>query len=930
MRNSQNLRRLWALVFACMACLQVQAAPALRIGVLSFNDKAQTLQQWSPTADYLHQKLPSQSFQIVPLFYDELNAQVANRQLDFVLTNPEHYVVLRNVFQLSSMVTIARDIRGKSVNTFGSVIFTRADNQEMVSLRDVRGKRVAAVGLFSLGGFLAAADVFKSEHVDLQSDPSITLRFIGLPHSVVVQAVLANTVDVGIVRTGVLEEMASKGTLDMGRIRVLNPQPDSLFPQRLSTRLYAEWPFAVTPQLDPAVAKGVAVALLSVPSNSPAARAGGYSGFSPPANYTPVEEVMRRLNVYPGIQSNPAWLDFWEMYSAYIQLTALVLLFVVLGVAIYLYVSNRSLRRLTALYRKAQDDLEIMAVAFNSQVGLIVTDRVTRIVRANHAFCAVLGYTEQAIVGAETSCLRGAGVPDGVLESVWKYLQSHNHWQGELLCRHAKGFDVPCIVTISAVRADRAGLSGFVGSFVDISAQKATEAEIRQLAYFDQLTDLPNRRYFLEKLEAKITVRQPSAGLGALLFIDLDHFKLLNDSHGHSVGDELLRLIAGRLRHIMDGNALAARLGGDEFVVMLQDLSQDRQTAMHTAMEMAQEIKDAILAPYRLSPSGGLVDSAQKLRYSCSGSIGVALFGEVEEEVSEVLKRADMAMYQAKQAGRNVVRQFDPSTQELLNQRTALVSDLNLALSETQFQLYYQVQVNAANMPVGAECLLRWNHPTLGMVSPALFIPLAEDCGAISFIGYWVMRSACRTLARWQGMPHLRDLSLSINVSPKQLAEADFVAKLAAVVQEFGVNTQRIILEITEGAVLQNVDEMIRKMEQLCALGVRLSIDDFGTGYSSLSYLQRLPISEIKIDRSFVQGMSGQEESYAIVGAIMALAERLHFSVVAEGVETEEQKARLLVLGAPTLQGFLIARPTDLQSFEDFVVTDPVLSDALA
>ena len=485
-------------------------------------------------------------------------------------------------------------------------------------------------------------------------------------------------------------------------------------------------------------------------------------------------------------------------------------------------------------------------------------------------------------------------------------------------------------MTISAVRADRAGLSGFVGSFVDISAQKATEAEIRQLAYFDQLTDLPNRRYFLEKLEAKITVRQPSAGLGALLFIDLDHFKLLNDSHGHSVGDELLRLIAGRLRHIMDGNALAARLGGDEFVVMLQDLSQDRQTAMHTAMEMAQEIKDAILAPYRLSPSGGLVDSAQKLRYSCSGSIGVALFGEVEEEVSEVLKRADMAMYQAKQAGRNVVRQFDPSTQELLNQRTALVSDLNLALSETQFQLYYQVQVNAANMPVGAECLLRWNHPTLGMVSPALFIPLAEDCGAISFIGYWVMRSACRTLARWQGMPHLRDLSLSINVSPKQLAEADFVAKLAAVVQEFGVNTQRIILEITEGAVLQNVDEMIRKMEQLCALGVRLSIDDFGTGYSSLSYLQRLPISEIKIDRSFVQGMSGQEESYAIVGAIMALAERLHFSVVAEGVETEEQKARLLVLGAPTLQGFLIARPTDLQSFEDFVVTDPVLSDALA
>ena len=505
---------LLALMVLCAPALH--AAEAVKIGVLSFSDKRETLRQWSPTADYLHQTIPGRDFQIVPLFYDEMNAQVSANRVAYVLTNPEHYVVLRNAFQLSAMLTLMNVVDGKDINMFGGVIFSRTDNSAINNLHDVRGTRVAAVGSFSLGGFLAAAEVFKAEHIDLQG-ADVQLQFVGMPHASVVRAVLDGQADVGIVRTGVLEGLIHKGVLDASRIHVLNSQSGAVFAQRLSTRLYPEWPFAAMPHADLALSKAIAVALLSIRADMPAAQKGSYSGFTPPANYAPVEELMRQLHVYPDVKLQSVWEDLWEQYSLYIQASALVLLVVGLVVSLYLYISNRNLRRLTALYRKAQEDLEIMAVAFNSQVGLIVTDRFTRIVRANHAFCATLGYAEQELIGTETARLRGANVDRGFMDSVWQHLHKHHHWRGELLCRHASGYDVPCIVTITAVRLDRVGLSGFVGSFVDISAQKSTEAEIRQLAYFDQLTELPNRRYFLERLAARVAPGRSSGGLGALL-----------------------------------------------------------------------------------------------------------------------------------------------------------------------------------------------------------------------------------------------------------------------------------------------------------------------------------------------------------------------------------------------------------------------------
>jgi diguanylate cyclase (GGDEF)-like protein/PAS domain S-box-containing protein len=589
---------------------------------------------------------------------------------------------------------------------------------------------------------------------------------------------------------------------------------------------------------------------------------------------------------------------------------------------LYLHYTRR-LRELDGLYKGVQDRLEVMAVAFNCQVGLLVTDKRAVVVRANEALCNLLGSNEKDLIGSDARQLKVKGLEHCFDDAVLAQLRAQGFWRGELQCRNALGKQVPCIVTLTAVRTERSGLRGFVGSFVDITEQKRTEAQIRHLAYFDPLTRLPNRRMFLERLHENIANGVRDGALGALVIIDLDQFKFLNDAHGHSVGDELLRLIAERLRHLCSDRIMAARLGGDEFVLMLTNLGPDAAPALTRALTLAQTVKETILSPFLLSSSAGFRGNSHQLRYSCSGSMGVALFALALEDGTEVLKRADLAMYQAKHAGRNTIRQYDPSVQKWVNHRLDLLSEMNMALAEGHFQLHYQIQVDHRSQPVGAECLLRWNHPVHGLVPPTEFIPLAEDSGAILSIGRWVLRSACETLRSWADHEAFRDLTLSVNVSPKQFIEADFIAHLSGILAQTGARADRLILEITEGTLLLNIAEVIDKMNALRRLGVRFSIDDFGTGYSSLSYLHRLPISELKIDRAFVQNMTDKEESYAIVSAIIALAGKLNFKVVSEGVETAIQKNRLQDLGSTIFQGFLISRPVDIDSFEKLAQSSP-------
>jgi len=622
----------------------------------------------------------------------------------------------------------------------------------------------------------------------------------------------------------------------------------------------------------------------------------------------------------PATDVRPLWHAVWQAHPSEIALTLLILFTSGLGLAVYLWRNNRMLRELTRINREAQSSLQIAAAAFNSEVGMIVTDEAARIQRVNPAMASLLGYTAEDLAGQSTQLLRGPSSASGTLRKVWQSVRADGRWHGELLCRHRDGHDVPCMVTIAALRDNLNALSGYVGSFSDISRQKKAQEEIRQLAYYDPLTEMPNRRMFLEALRVAMRTALQNGTLAGVMFIDLDHFKNLNDAHGHTVGDQLLKLMSQRLRILIGPGDMAARLGGDEFVVMMPHLDTGEERAMAQTMAMAERIHQALLAPFELDTPSRFGVHAQSLRYTCSGSIGVALFGLIDEPLTEVLKRADVAMYQSKQDGRNLIRRFDPIAQKARNERMALSNDLNMALHNSQLKLLYQLQVDADNQAVGAECLMRWQHPKRGAVSPVEFIPLAEESGAIVAMGDWVVRSACDTLVRWASDPRLKHLTLSVNVSPRQLTESDFVARVSGILTGTGARPQLLRLEVTEGIVMQDTQEVIAKMRELCVLGLSFSIDDFGTGYSSLSYMQMLPLAELKIDKAFVNDLTTSERSEAIVKAIIALGHSMNIVIVSEGVETQAQKHRLLALGCTLLQGFLIARPIECGELEKLVV----------
>jgi diguanylate cyclase (GGDEF)-like protein/PAS domain S-box-containing protein len=440
----------------------------------------------------------------------------------------------------------------------------------------------------------------------------------------------------------------------------------------------------------------------------------------------------------------------------------------------------------------------------------------------------------------------------------------------------------------------------------DITERKEAEAEIQRLAYFDYLTHLPNRRLLLERLHVAISSTSRHRRHGALLFIDLDDFKTLNDTRGHKVGDLLLVDAAQRLLACVRTEDCVARLGGDEFLVMLGELSSDAVEAAAQAEIVGEKILNQLRMPYSLDGRD----------HHFTASIGICLFNGEDDSEDELLKRADAAMYRAKKAGRNGFRFFDPAMQASLESRAALESDLRRALPEQQFELYFQPQVDRSNKAMAAEVLLRWKHPERGMVSPLQFITLAEETGLIVPIGAWVLETACAQLKRWEANPVTAALRLSVNVSARQFHQPDFIQQVTSLVRHSGIDPTRLKLELTESVVLDNVADTIEKMHALRAIGVCFSMDDFGTGYSSLSYLKRLPLDELKIDQSFVRDIVTDPSDAVIVQTIIGMARNLGLEVIAEGVETEEQRSFLSRHGCDTCQGYLFSRPVPLPDFE--------------
>lgn len=449
-------------------------------------------------------------------------------------------------------------------------------------------------------------------------------------------------------------------------------------------------------------------------------------------------------------------------------------------------------------------------------------------------------------------------------------------------------------------------VQGAVATFFDITERKHSEHQIYRLAFFDALTNLPNRRLLLDRLRQAFAVSARNGQHGAVMFLDLDNFKTLNDTKGHDIGDLLLVEVAERLSSCVRDGDTVARLGGDEFVVVLETLSTVEEEAATQAERVAEKIQAALNQPYQLK---------DRVHHT-TPSIGIALFRGHLDAVDDLLKFADIAMYQAKKAGRNTIRFYDPETQSAIEARADLEAELRLALEYRQFQLYYQVQVESSHRPLGAEVLLRWQHPERGLVSPMHFIPLLEESGLIVQVGLWVLETACGQLRVWQDSELTRDLTLAVNVSAKQFRQPDFVVRLQQVLLQSGANPARLKLELTESMVLENIEETIAKMRELKLLGVSFSMDDFGTGYSSLQYLKQLPLDQVKIDRSFVRDITSDSNDAAIVQAIIAMSAALSLHVIAEGVETEAQREYLDQHGCHSFQGYLFGKPLTLEQFE--------------
>ncbi|MHB1285296.1 MAG: sensor domain-containing protein [Leptospirales bacterium] len=566
--------------------------------------------------------------------------------------------------------------------------------------------------------------------------------------------------------------------------------------------------------------------------------------------------------------------------------------------------------------KKAREDLRIAAIAFESQEAMIVIDTHANILRVNRAFSQLTGYSTEETVGRTPMLLQSGRHDQSFFQHQQSELREKKFWQGEMWNRRKNGKIYAEWVTISAVTDIEDRVTHYVYTFSDISINREAEAEIHRLAYYDALTQLPNRRMVLDRIEQAQSMSSRNGTYGALMFLDLDNFKTLNDTQGHDVGDQVLVEVAQRLHNtlresdtISRAGSTISRLGGDEFVVVLENLSDQDTEAAIQARHVAEKLHEAISHPYAL-PSGELI---------CTTSIGITLFHKRELPVNKLLKQADLSLYQAKKSGGNSLHFFNPSMQSEIDRRKAQENDLSEALTHKQFQFYYQALTDNRQRIIGAEALLRWIHPKMGLQSPKDFFPLAEETGLIMPISQWVLENACAQIKKWESQKNSRHLHLSVNVSSRQFRHPGFVSAVKNALAGNDTDPSRLVLDLSEELVSNNIEKTITIMHEIKKLGVCFSLDGFGTGLSSLGYLRRLPLDRLKIDASMLQDPLLGPTNAVIVESIINIAKILGLGITAQGIEAEEQRNFFMVHGCDAYQGFLISHPLPLAEFDQFL-----------
>jgi diguanylate cyclase (GGDEF)-like protein/PAS domain S-box-containing protein len=545
-----------------------------------------------------------------------------------------------------------------------------------------------------------------------------------------------------------------------------------------------------------------------------------------------------------------------------------------------------------------------------SPESIVITDLEGRIEYVNDCFTRKTGYTRDEVLGKNPRVLQSGKTPRHIYDELWAALKAGHGWQGEFVNRRKDGTEYIEEANISPVRAADGTVTHYLAIKQDITEQKQTEARINQLAYYDALTNLPNRALLMDRLGLALAVAQRQGRIDALFLFNLDRFKNLNDAHGHKTGDLLLIAVGGRLAGLLREGDTLARVAGDEFAILLQDLGHRREAASRRALAVAEKIHASMLLPFRFENDEETTVTA---------SLGIALSPDSANDVpQDILRRADTALHRAKGAGGNQTAFFENDMGIAARQRYTIERELRHAIPAGELRLYLQPQVNAAGRPVGAEALVRWQHPERGLLPPGVFIGVAEESDLIVDLGAWVLSEVCHLMARetMTGNP----LRLSANISPRQFRQRGFVPWIKDLLAATGADPTHLTLEITEGLAIDNIDAIVAKMSELTALGIHFSVDDFGTGYSSLAYLKRMPIHELKIDKSFVQDAPSDPNDAALVETILSVARHMRLQVVAEGVETEQQAEFLNIrAGERGLihQGYLYGKPAPA---EDWIV----------